>query len=485
MKSKQADNRLILIYTVTLFLIALSVVALRAKITLGDGDTYWHLAVGEHMLQTRSAPVVDEYSYTRAGAPWIAKEWLSQIILYKAYSLGGWFGLALFTATIGALSYSILFAWLCRRVEPIVALTLTVVTMSLSMMSLLARPQIFFYLLLTICACGLVGAVEKKSTPWWLPPLVALWANLHASFPIALVLGGLFGIEAVASAAPAERARTGAKWGLVLLIALAATGATPYGYGALAVSLQLVGSKEVDAIDEWRPIGFDSLGIYGVAFIAGSLAIIAAARAGWTRAAPLVVCAAMMVRHVRFFTLFAFVAAPALATPVARRFPRFARQPSAPSATTQKAAVTALILSCVAAVMVITFAPRPRPASMMSPSAALEAARKLHLSGNVFNDYAFGGFLIFNGVKTFIDSRAELYLNGLFEKTRLAELGQSDAAFLSLLDEYHVSWALLERNSGAPQNFARRRAGTRRMKMKTLFYLSGNEVLLFVIGGAC
>jgi len=57
----------------------------------------------------------------------------------------------------------------------------------------------------------------------------------------------------------------------------------------------------------------------------------------------------------------------------------------------------------------------------MTPSAALEAARNLHLSGPVFNDYPFGGFLIFNGIKTFIDGRAELYLNGLLEKRAAAE----------------------------------------------------------------
>jgi IstB-like ATP binding protein len=132
---------------------------------------------------------------------------------------------------------------------------------------------------------------------------VALWANLHASFPIALVLAGLFGLEALASAPPGERFWTGAKWALALLAALAATGATPYGYQPLLVFFNIVGSKELSYIDEWRPIPFDLSGVYGVAFIAGSLAIVAAARAGWTRAAPIALCGALMIMHVRFFPL--------------------------------------------------------------------------------------------------------------------------------------------------------------------------------------
>ena len=59
---------------------------------------------------------------------------------------------------------------------------------------------------------------------------------------------------------------------------------TPYGYEPLLLSLNIVGAKEIDVLEEWKPIGFDLPGAYGAAFIAGSLAILAFARAGWTRA---------------------------------------------------------------------------------------------------------------------------------------------------------------------------------------------------------
>jgi hypothetical protein len=154
-----------------------------------------------------------------------------------------------------------------------------------------------------------------------------------------------------------------------------------------------------------------------------------------------------MVRHVRFFPLFAIVAAPALATPIARLFPRFARQPSAPSAAMRKAAMVTLGAACLATVLILSFAPRPFPAPRVTPSAALDAARKYNVSGAVFNDYPLGGFLIFNGIKTFIDGRTELYLNGFLKKTWATESSESDAAFLSLLDEYHVTWALFVHGS--------------------------------------
>ena len=457
-RREESNGGLICLYTATIFLLILILLMVNSNRMLADSDTYWHLAVGERILRTHSFPAVDEYSYTRAGAPWIAKEWLSQVLFSVAYSRAGWFGVTLLTAIVSALASSILFAWLCKRVEPIVAVTITAVTFSLGLVNLLARPLIFFYLLLTVCACGLVDAVEKKKTPWWLVPLAAVWANLHASFPIAIVLAGLFSLEAVASAAPDERSRTAVKWGLVLLAALAATGATPYGYESLLVSLKIVGAKEMDALEEWKPIPFDVHGAYGAAFIAGSLAILALARAGWARAVPLVVCAALMVRHVRFFPLFAIVSAPAVATSIARLFPRFARRRSAPSTATRKATAAALAAACIATVFALSFMANPVPNPAWTPSAALEAARGLPVSGLVFNDYPFGGYLIFEGVKTYWDGRAELYLNGLFKMTQDAELDKNDAAFLSLLDEYHVTWALLENGYQGAEKLHRSKA---------------------------
>lgn len=246
-----------------------------------------------------------------------------------------------------------------------------------------------------------------------------------------------------------------ARGGLALLAALAATGATPYGYEPFLVSFKIVGAKELEALDEWKPMGFDLPGAYGAAFILVSLAIVALAPAGWTRAAPLLICAALMVMHVRFFPLFAIVAAPSLATPIAHLFPRFASRPLVGSAATERVAVAALAAACIATIFSLLFAPKPVPAPRVSPSAALEAARHWPVSGNVFNDYLFGGFLIFNGIKTFLDGRTELFLNGFLRKTWDAETGDSDKAFLSLLDEYHVDWTLFANGSKGAEKLRR------------------------------
>ncbi len=443
-------------YSAILFLLCLAFFQAHASRTLLDADTYWHIVVGRDIWRTGQFPYFDHFSYTLAGAPWIAKEWLSQLAFYGAYSLGGWFGVSFLTVVIASASYVVLFNWLQRRVNLVVALTMTMVTISMTTGSLLARPQIFFYLLLSLCACGLVGAVENRQTPWWLIPLVALWSNLHASFPIAIVLAALFGFEAVVAAAPETRVRTLVKWTIVILGAAAATGATPYGYAPLLISLKIVGGKATNYIQEWRSARLDIPGVYGAMFLAGSLIIVLASEVSRARLLPIMVCGGLMMRHMRFFSLFGIVASAALATPIAKRFPRFAaRRDRLPNDKERKWTSAALSVTGAAAIVVLVYGPSPRPAADITPSAALEAAEQYGVSGPVFNDYKFGGYLIFKAVKTFIDGRAELYMDKLFPTLYVAEQDSDDKSFFSLLDKYHVTWALAAPDFGAVAKLSR------------------------------
>ncbi len=65
----------------------------------------------------------------------------------------------------------------------------------------------------------------------------------------------------------------------------------------------------------------------------------------------------------------------------------------------------------------------------------------------MFNDYGFGGYLIFAGVKPFIDGRyfyGDAFIKRTFEATFVlsSELPQ-------MLEEYRIAWTLLDAHSPA------------------------------------
>jgi hypothetical protein len=81
---------------------------------LADGDTGWHLRTGEWILQNGRVPDKDIFSFTKAGEPWFAWEWLWDVTF-------GWLHLhagmaAVLAASMLALccTYAILFR-LVRR----------------------------------------------------------------------------------------------------------------------------------------------------------------------------------------------------------------------------------------------------------------------------------------------------------------------------------------------------------------------------------
>ena len=64
---------------------------------LKDGDTYWHLVVGDWILK-HGFPTTDPFSYTFEGKPWIAKEWGSQLLYLAAWRMFGWTGIVVISS---------------------------------------------------------------------------------------------------------------------------------------------------------------------------------------------------------------------------------------------------------------------------------------------------------------------------------------------------------------------------------------------------
>jgi hypothetical protein len=83
------------------------------------------------------------------------------------------------------------------------------------------------------------------------------------------------------------------------------------------------------------------------------------------------------------------------------------------------------------------------PRDYVTPIAAVEAARQAGLTGHVFNSLRFGGYLMFLGIPTFIDGRADLFGDAFLKRYAEATGGVGDA-LPDLLKRYAVQWTLLE-----------------------------------------
>ncbi|RVD32932.1 hypothetical protein EN746_37370, partial [Mesorhizobium sp. M8A.F.Ca.ET.023.02.2.1] len=162
-------------------------------------DSWWHVKVGLDFLANQAFPTADPYSYTFAGHPWIAKEWLGQVFLSLAYRSGGWTGVAtLIIAAIG-LTVSVTAWFLSAWLKPVLAVALTFILAILIAPVYTARPHIFTLpIIVTWTAVLFRASAEEQAPRWWLLALVVLWANLHATFTLSFVIAAFAGLDLVA-----------------------------------------------------------------------------------------------------------------------------------------------------------------------------------------------------------------------------------------------------------------------------------------------
>ena len=157
---------------------------------LRDPGSFWHVAAGEKMLAAGQVIREDPFSFTRAGQPWVADQWLAECGMAAVHRLAGWDGLLLLTATLLAGVYAWIGARLLRGgLHWLPAVLLLAVAMLVGSPQFHVRPLIVTIVLLGVTFAWLVD-VEAGSRRlrqlWWLVPLFLLWTNVHGG-----VLGGL------------------------------------------------------------------------------------------------------------------------------------------------------------------------------------------------------------------------------------------------------------------------------------------------------
>ncbi len=210
------------------------------------------------MLKHHAVPHTDPFSYTFAGAPWLAHEWLSEVLMAAAFRLGGWSGVLILFGGAAALTLGLLARHLSRWLVPLPAAVTFFISAGCIAGSLLARPHLLALPLIEAWTAGLLIAAERGRVPWLLLPLMTLWANLHGSFVFGLALAGALGLEATIAAGSQWRA-TARKWALFLACAIAAAILTPHGWRGLAFPAELMGMRNLAFISEWKSLDFQTI----------------------------------------------------------------------------------------------------------------------------------------------------------------------------------------------------------------------------------
>jgi hypothetical protein len=405
---------------------------------LNDGDTYWHLAAGEWILTHGRVPREDIFSFTWSGRPWVDHEWLAQLVMALAFRAGGWSGvLVLF-----ALSLAGTMAILARRagqfLSPL-ALTATLfLAFAVMAPSLLVRPHLLALPLLALWISELLAARDERRAPGlWLPLLMIAWVNMHGSFVLGFVLLAPLALEAVVEAGEG-RWKAVRDWGLVGVLSLAAILVTPLGLDGVVQPLRILSMGTLNGIIEWQSADFSKITPFEAALLATLFVCLSyGVRMPALRAALLALVLHMALQHQRFQIVVAVVIPLLLAEPLAVAF---GRERASPPKWNRAALAGVIVMALLAAARQAL--PVTRSDGETSPVSALAHVPPALRTRPVLNSYGFGGYLIFEGVRPFIDGRSEMYGDAFFARQQRMIAGEQTVLDKGLA-EYGIAWTIL------------------------------------------
>ena len=212
---------------------------------LYDGDTGWHIRNGEHILQSRSFPRSDYFSYTNYGRAWFAWEWLADVVLAILHKYAGLNGIVVWANLIFALTYTTLFRWMIRRGGNVfVCLAYSAIASFASAVHWLARPHLFTMLLVLIWYIllestqnhGMISTGISRKTFLIFPSIILIWTNLHGGFVVGLILLLIYAfgnyLTSLTSSQPDLRVtcrKLSRHFAWLSLICLVVTAINPYG----------------------------------------------------------------------------------------------------------------------------------------------------------------------------------------------------------------------------------------------------------------
>jgi len=430
-----------------------------------DPDMWWHIKVGDVILKTHHWPTTDPYSFTVSGQPWLAYEWLGEVLFAAVYRLGGIRGLDALLIAMGAAIVLALYALTTiRSGNSKAGCVAAAVLFVLATPSFSMRPQMlgYLFLVLTVIALELFRQGRRRAL-WFLPVLMLIWVNTHGSWIIGLGaifvywISGLFEFEA--GSLESRRSTPGERKSIafVFLLCLAVLPITPYGTRIAVSPFEFAFSLPLNVkyIGEWQSMPFDIIG--GKMFLAlllGVFLLQVTLRYKWRldELALFLFGTVMACLHVRFLLVFVPFFALPLAAITARWISNY-------DPAKDKPLLNAVLMVTLAATIIHYFPSRAgldQTVAKSFPVAAVQYLKQHPVPEPMYNNYGFGGYLVWSRGpehKVFIDGRGDVYERGglLSDYHHISVL---QPGTLVLLDSYRVQSCLIERDEALATTLA-------------------------------
>lgn len=428
-----------------------------------DPDFGWHLKYGEYLFTHGRLLRENLFSYTFANYNWANSYWLSEGIFYFfTFVFGDVYGPVVLSLTLSAIGSSALLYILSK--QQIQDSTKTVVfallILVLSIFEVSVRPiffsSIFFLILIHIL-------LHKESYIKFLPLLFLIWANMHADFVLGLFVFGIFVFFKLVDFKTKKLKYDSSL--IFLALSILVTLVNPYFFHLQLTLLKEAQPLQFSHVNEWKGLKFHDPLLYA-AYSALMVVVLLFSGRYCRKKYNLWYLLVLL-----FFTLLSFFAVYFLRVvyvlgiflictcfddlwfPILKKMNYFTIQQLLRIQLAIK--IVAVMIVFVSVALFLWKLHKAANIALWSgerfPYDAVSYIRENNLSGNMFNEYNWGGYLIWQlpEKRTFIDGRMPSWNqdgNSVFRDytTIMADIGANQELFDEYVNSYDIRIALIK-----------------------------------------
>ncbi len=450
------------------FFLFLSLSMTQGKKLLNDGDTGYHVTIGEYILDHLTVPTVDVFRFISPPIPWTPHEWLSELIMALIHRWSGISGIVVFFSFLLALTYYVYFRILrVSSHDILLAVFFSVLVATTSNLHWLARPHVLTLLIFTVWY-GLLRHMQKGGDiQWyWFPLLMLFWVNLHGGYIAGFLLLGTYLCGNIWDAFTfSEDNRIKAinrikRIAGVFFLCLITTMFNPVGYKVLLIPFKLVADGYMtNNVAEYLSPNFHEPMIFKYVLLGMLLILLLSInKTDKVDVITLLFFTNMALYSVRHIPLFALIAAPVMLSHaesllagapasfkafLLRRTENITRVDSG-----TRGCLWVLLPFIIVMSLLFTGKIKWNFDDTKKPLAAVEFIKNNHISGNMFNDDEFGDFVIYlahKEYKVFYDGRMDMDgPNILKEYNKVTNL---EPGWEDVFKKYNISWVFYGANS--------------------------------------
>lgn len=442
------------------------VTAFAAAHPVLDPDMWWHLAVGESILQHRSVYFVDTLSFTNLKI-WVNSQWMTEVIFAALHKFVGTEGLEAVALALKVIAFLLVFK--AMKAPPLTRVWVTIL-FAFGALPLIGgvRPQLLSFLfvawlLLTIHRHRQLSSTRKLEETKWqfanlpmfvsIPLLFAIWANVHSFYPVAFVLLSLAIVADFVNERRKQPSVLGQGWrrqmALTLLLCSVTVMFTPFGWNSpKQVIVNIVQSSQLP-IEEWKPAVETR---HPLVIVWAGLLLLWLICLAWSPKRPDALellwgafATFSALTGVRMITLWCLIVAPF----VGEHIGLWTSQPSRPTGARLKTqppgwlpvAVVSFCAFLTGIVLAIRFSPSEfvKRERKEYPRDAVAQFERFVPARNCLTRYDWGGYIAWKLkglVKVFVDGRADFYPTKVMRDFMTAYFGKE--RWQEVLNKYGV-----------------------------------------------